>query len=136
MTIFNIIFFAIVFRLLGNGSYPRWFLVTMVSLILFFNEVYHGWADYNLFVHFALSCGAFINIRLLATRPLLDCTHYGQREAEIGLVNSVIRNSPLLPIAWLSGNFLLPLFVFQGVIYWLAGKYEKTYRSVGYAEVV
>jgi len=135
MSVFNIIFFAIAFRLLGNGSYPRWFLVTMVSLILFCNEVYHGWAGYNLFIHFALSCCAFVNIRLLATKPLLDCTHYGTEKAKRGLVNSVIRNSPLLPITYLSGNYLLALFVWQGVIYWLAGRFERTERSVSYAEI-
>lgn len=134
MTLFNIIFFALIWRVIGGmftndkgeNAVSRWVSLTAVLIIIASQAP-------DLF-HLAAYCYLFCILRLLATRPLLDTTH-GDKKS---ILRSFYRNLPIV-IALPFTNWWYAVFLLQGGLYYVIGRIRTRYpvfNPIAISEIV
>lgn len=121
--LFNVIFFSVIFRILGgmltnsrgDNAIPRWITLTIAFLVL-------AYQTYDSFVLLAAYVYLFVIIRLLATKPLLDAT-WGDKDA---ILRSFYRNLPIV-IALPFTSWWYAVFLLQGGLYYVVGRIRFRY---------
>ena len=116
VTLFNIIAFGFISAFIGRGIVPRIYPLLAGAVIL---------AVQMDLIHAVLYALVFAAMRLLATKPLLDCYNYPMNGIKLKTLikRNIIRALPIVPLIPFT-SWIYVLFLASGWIYYVVGKYR------------